>query len=113
VLGTYVTHPNILPFYGAFISDEQVPRICIVTPWMEGGNLVDHLDKNPDVARAPLVNVVHFNPFQHLYDDNLPQVFDILSGLQHLHELEIVHADLKGVRFYCIGLSIYGLNVIT
>jgi hypothetical protein len=41
VLGAHILHPNILPLYGAFISDEAAPRICIASPWREEGSLVD------------------------------------------------------------------------
>ncbi|KXN83965.1 hypothetical protein AN958_00609 [Leucoagaricus sp. SymC.cos] len=76
VLAANATHPNIVPFYGAYVSQEEPPRICIVTPWMEAGNLLNFLYKFPDTSRIHLV-------------------YDVVSGLQHLHSLDIVHSDLK------------------
>ncbi|KAJ3555045.1 hypothetical protein NP233_g12297 [Leucocoprinus birnbaumii] len=71
-----LSHMNILPFLGMYFSTERVPRVCVVSPWMENGDLAQFLRTSPDV---PLVALLH----------------DIISGLNYLHELDIVHADLK------------------
>ncbi|KXN83217.1 Tip elongation aberrant protein 1 [Leucoagaricus sp. SymC.cos] len=72
----HISHPNIIPLYGAFLSAEPNPRICIVSPWMENGDLVDYLRNFPLTPRIPLM-------------------FDVAVGLQFLHNLGIIHADLK------------------
>ncbi|KXN91167.1 Actin-1 [Leucoagaricus sp. SymC.cos] len=72
----HVSHPNVIPFYGAYLSDETKPRICIVSPWVENGDLADYLKRFPDTPQIPLIS-------------------DVAAGLRYLHELSIVHADLK------------------
>ncbi|KXN81626.1 hypothetical protein AN958_04087 [Leucoagaricus sp. SymC.cos] len=72
----HVSHPNVIPLYGAYLSVEHNPRICIVTPWMENGDLVDYLRRLPDTPLIPLM-------------------LDVTAGLQFLHEMSVIHADLK------------------
>ncbi|KAJ3570670.1 hypothetical protein NP233_g4258 [Leucocoprinus birnbaumii] len=77
IIWSHLAHQNILPFYGLFFSPERVRRVCIVSPWMDNGDLVQFLRTYPDSPRIPLLH-------------------DIISGLGYLHEYDIVHADLKG-----------------
>ncbi|KAF5359868.1 hypothetical protein D9756_003459 [Leucocoprinus leucothites] len=72
----HISHPTILPFCGAYLSNEQSPRVCMVSPWMESGDLEYFLENFPNTPLIPLM-------------------LDIISGLDHLHSFEIVHADLK------------------
>ncbi|KAK1236024.1 Rho guanine nucleotide exchange factor [Marasmius sp. AFHP31] len=74
-------HPNILPFFGIYYLDNTRQRICLVSPWMERGNLVEYLKGTPRESV-----------------DHLSLVLDVASGLSHLHVKKIVHADLKGVN---------------
>ncbi|KXN82444.1 hypothetical protein AN958_02547 [Leucoagaricus sp. SymC.cos] len=76
LLSAYSSHVNVIPLYGAYLSAEHNPRICIVSPWMENGDLTDYLMKFPDAARIPLMA-------------------DVAAGLRFLHDAGIVHADLK------------------
>jgi serine/threonine protein kinase len=47
-------HPNILPFLGV---DEKMfqPSFCLISPWMDNGNLMNFLEKNPDFDRLKAV----------------------------------------------------------
>ncbi|KXN83221.1 Tip elongation aberrant protein 1 [Leucoagaricus sp. SymC.cos] len=72
----HVSHSNVIPLSGAYLSVERNPRICIVSPWMENGDLTDYLTKFPDTSRIPLMS-------------------DVAAGLQFLHDMGIVHADIK------------------
>ncbi|KAK1229001.1 hypothetical protein PQX77_007954, partial [Marasmius sp. AFHP31] len=36
-------HSNVLPFLGVHFLDGSVQRICLVSPWMDHGNLVQYL----------------------------------------------------------------------
>jgi hypothetical protein len=47
-------HPNILPFFGV---DEQMfrPSFCLISPWMDNGNVIKFLEKNPDFDRLKAV----------------------------------------------------------
>ncbi|KXN82330.1 hypothetical protein AN958_02678 [Leucoagaricus sp. SymC.cos] len=40
-------HPNILPFYGIYYRDKERKQICLVSPWLPNGNLIDYLKKYP------------------------------------------------------------------
>ncbi|KAK1218196.1 Rho guanine nucleotide exchange factor [Marasmius sp. AFHP31] len=68
-------HPNLLPFIGLYRFDDEEGRMCLVSPWMEEGNLPAFLQKTKP-----------------------EQASDVASGLNHLHDLKIVHSDLKGVN---------------
>jgi serine/threonine protein kinase len=51
-----LSHPNVLPFYGVFHLNNNRSRVCLVSPWMENGNIIQFLKKNPEVDRIPLVS---------------------------------------------------------
>ncbi|KAJ8077655.1 Rho guanine nucleotide exchange factor [Marasmius tenuissimus] len=74
-------HPNLLPFMGMYHLGEGREYVCLVSPWMERGNLVTFL-KNT----AP----------EHV--DRMLLAYDVASGLAHLHGMKIVHGDMKGVN---------------
>lgn len=87
-----LNHPNVLPFYGVYYWDDSHSRLCLVSPWMAQGNVVDYLRKD-----LPLTNRVAL-------------AYDIANGLAYLHEENIIHGDLKGVNILvshsgnaCIG----------
>ncbi|KAF9231989.1 kinase-like domain-containing protein [Melanogaster broomeanus] len=65
-----VAHINCLPFYGVVSIHDGLPRTCLVSPWMENGDLSKYLKKNPDVLRLPLL-------------------VDIASGLEYLHTMQV------------------------
>jgi serine/threonine protein kinase len=51
-------HPNLLPFFGLYYLDN---RLCLVSPWMENGNVMEFLKKAPPSAnRLSLVSSVNF-----------------------------------------------------
>ncbi|KXN83775.1 Serine/threonine-protein kinase HT1, partial [Leucoagaricus sp. SymC.cos] len=76
IIWAHLSHPRILPFYGVFQSEKMKPGICLVSPWMPNGDLNHYLEENPETPRIPLI-------------------VDIIAGLRYLHELKIVHGDLK------------------
>ncbi|KZT52300.1 kinase-like protein [Calocera cornea HHB12733] len=78
-------HENIVPLWG--IADLQkiavsggFTQLCMVSPWMEQGNIMEFLKENPTANRLRLL-------------------WDIVKGVEYLHSLKpnkIVHGDLKG-----------------
>ncbi|KAG7090214.1 hypothetical protein E1B28_011816 [Marasmius oreades] len=86
-------HPNVLPFMGMYYLDKARGQLCLVSPWMERGNLVRFLK---DTRKEDV--------------DHYSLAYDIASGLLYLHSRKIVHGDLKGVNILitpderaCIG----------
>ena len=55
ILWSQLDHPNILPFYGIYHLDSE-RNICLVSPWLENGNLMNYLHENPTVSRRPFVS---------------------------------------------------------
>ncbi|KAF7762009.1 hypothetical protein Agabi119p4_10001 [Agaricus bisporus var. burnettii] len=43
ILWSQLEHPNIAPFYGVFCLKEAHGRICLLSPLMENGNIVEYL----------------------------------------------------------------------
>jgi serine/threonine protein kinase len=51
------THPNALPFLGIYHLEDPRPRLCLVSPWMENGNIANYLEANPfGINRLTLVS---------------------------------------------------------
>ncbi|KXN84621.1 Serine/threonine-protein kinase HT1 [Leucoagaricus sp. SymC.cos] len=79
IFWAHISHPNIIPLLGIYDSKGPDSRVCLVSPWMGNGDLCRYLKDHPTSRRIPLI-------------------YDIISGLEYLHSLSIVHADLKGIR---------------
>ncbi|KAJ7191543.1 kinase-like domain-containing protein [Mycena pura] len=77
VIWRQLWHPNLLPFFGLYHLEN---RLCLVSPWMENGNVMEFLRKEPP-------NI-----------DRLSLILDVALGLEYLHEQRIVHGDLKGIN---------------
>jgi len=46
-------HENIVPLYGVSTT---IATFCLVYPWYENGNIMDYLEKNPEVNRFDLAS---------------------------------------------------------
>lgn len=66
------SHSHILPLCGVYRSDETVPRICIVSPWISNGDLQKYLCENPTAPQVPLVILAAQQcfglPADHIFD---------------------------------------------
>ncbi|KAK7047941.1 Rho guanine nucleotide exchange factor [Paramarasmius palmivorus] len=73
-------HVNVLPFLGIYYLDNQNQRLCLVSPWMEKGNLVHYLKNksSDDINHQFLMS-------------------EIANGLTYLHSNKVIHGDLKGI----------------
>ncbi|KAJ7572926.1 kinase-like domain-containing protein [Mycena floridula] len=78
ILWREFSHPNVLSFHGIHLWPKD-GRICLVSPWMENGNLVSYLKDHSDADRPALA-------------------LDVAQGLEYLHSFNppIIHGDLKG-----------------
>lgn len=72
-----VRHPNVVQFFGVVIADEV---LHIFTEYVSGGSIAQQLQQFGPMAEV----LVQRHTVQ------------ILSGLQHLHGLGIIHRDIKG-----------------
>ncbi|KXN92564.1 hypothetical protein AN958_06861 [Leucoagaricus sp. SymC.cos] len=76
VSANFIVHDNILPFYGLSEVKDGL-GLAMVSKWMEQGDLTTCLKNKPQTPRTPLI-------------------MDIISGLDHLHGMNILHTNLKG-----------------
>ncbi|KXN92514.1 Serine/threonine-protein kinase HT1 [Leucoagaricus sp. SymC.cos] len=78
ILWAHSSHPNILPFLGVSLDGQSnPPPTCLVSLFMKHGNLRDYASRLPQKSRLPLI-------------------LDVVNGLCYLHDLGVVHGDLKG-----------------
>ncbi|KAL0578540.1 Rho guanine nucleotide exchange factor [Marasmius crinis-equi] len=95
-----LNHPNLLPFMGIYYLDDELTELSLISPWMERGNLVQFMKDYPELV------------------DRNSLARDVACGLSHLHDMKIVHGDLKGVNVLitpelaaCIGD--FGISYVT
>jgi serine/threonine protein kinase len=72
---------------------------------MAYGRVVKYLKGNPQLPRKQFVSLLPY-----LFNDLLlttAQLYDIASGLEYLHNTNIVHGDLKGVGCSYISLPFF------
>ncbi|KAJ7133702.1 kinase-like domain-containing protein, partial [Mycena crocata] len=78
VIWRQFSHPNILPFFGLYTIEQ---RLCLVSPWMENGNIQGFLRTAPKSV------------------DRHSLILNVALGLRYLHnEQRVVHGDLKAVN---------------
>ncbi|KAJ7712158.1 kinase-like domain-containing protein, partial [Mycena olivaceomarginata] len=91
-------HPYILPFLG--VEGDSFPlSLCLVSPWMEHGTVLNHL-----------------KVYRHTSVDRL--LYEIAQGLQYLHFRGIVHGDLRGANIlinedWSACLADFGLSIFS
>jgi serine/threonine protein kinase len=55
ILGYNHRHPNLLPFEGVFLPDDDLEKVYLVSPFYANGTIVEYLKKYPTVERRLLV----------------------------------------------------------
>jgi len=63
---------------------------------MPNGNVIKYATSNPEANRLRLVRPKAVSSRSLLLIDDL-QLSEVASGVAYLHELRVVHGDLKGV----------------
>ena len=91
----HLSHQNILPLLGVTVSAD-LRCLRILTEWMPNGNVMQFIESNPKENRLRLVSLLVVC-VRSLLLINCPQLSEVMSGVAYIHDLEIVHGDLKGV----------------
>ncbi|KAF9647762.1 kinase-like protein [Thelephora ganbajun] len=73
IVSKRMSHPNILSIEGVA---PELFKFCMVSQWMERGNILEYVREYPRVDRLELL-------------------IGVTRGLDHLHNSEIVHGDLN------------------
>jgi serine/threonine protein kinase len=93
----HASHPNILPLYGAFYeSGNEIPQLCLVSPYMKNGVLRDYAPRLLQEGRVPLVCCGSFLLcfFKMM---NCFQITDVVNALVYLNGLDVTVDDITGV----------------
>ncbi|KAJ7353516.1 kinase-like domain-containing protein [Mycena albidolilacea] len=91
-------HKNILPCFG--IDGDSFPSsLCMVSPWMEHGTIMNYLEE-----------------YGHGNVDKL--LYEVAQGLEYLHLRGIVHGDLRGTNIliaedWSACLADFGLSIFS
>ena len=90
-------HVNIVPFLGLLRREGNIPSLVI--PYYENTDVMRYLRQNPTADRLMLVSddMMCSLSFQLTFKC---QIRGLASGIVYLHELEIIHGDIKGVSLY-------------
>ncbi|KAI9882109.1 MAG: hypothetical protein M1823_006145 [Watsoniomyces obsoletus] len=71
-------HPNIVNFLDAFLRGNST-ELWVVMEYMEGGALTDVIDNNPSISEDQIATIC----------------LETCKGLEHLHNQNIIHRDIK------------------
>lgn len=97
-----ISHPNIVPYKEAFY-DESSNSLCIIMEYVSGGTL-SHLIESMRKSGNKLSESVIWSYVTHL-----------LKGIKALHDLDILHRDLKSANIFLTkdqkSLKIADMNV--
>ena len=89
ILTSLPTHPHVITFFGAALSDDAV-NTYIITELAPNGSLYDYLHVKKEKPSS---------------DQSFAWAMQVASGMEHLHNNNVVHRDLKSANI----LLSYGL----
>ncbi|TCD71966.1 hypothetical protein EIP91_000098 [Steccherinum ochraceum] len=103
-----LNHPHVLRFLGLTRQPFRDRKLCMVSPWMDRGSILDHLPTRRRVSQGEMGRC------REVLDEWL---FQIALGLEYLHINDIVHGDLWGANILLdasnnIRISDFGLSLI-
>ncbi|KAF9653312.1 hypothetical protein BDM02DRAFT_3182854 [Thelephora ganbajun] len=81
--------PNIVPLLGATTYPFQ-----LISGWMPGSNLTEHITNHPDADRLGLVGASRVVVYEILAPH---QLSGVAEGLNYFHSRNMIHGDLNGV----------------
>jgi len=96
VILSLLQHRNLVPFMRVIYKPS---RFCIITMWMDNGDVVKYVNTHPDTSRITLIQ-------------------DIVHGMHYLKQCKIVHGDLKGANILVDSqgtarISDFGVSLIS
>ena len=80
ILHSLPKHPHIISFYGIALN---YPDLFIVTEFARNGSLFNYLHKEKQVLTV---------------DQSLAWALEVAQGMEHLHNHDIIHRDLKSAN---------------
>ena len=87
-----LSHPNVFNLIGVPDIFED-GKFSVVSEWMANGNIMEYVGRNS----GNHLKLVCYNRIFPCRSLNTFQLADIAEGLGYLHNVKIVHGDLKGV----------------
>eukprot|EP00079_Xenopus_tropicalis_P009985 XP_002934438.2 PREDICTED: myosin light chain kinase family member 4 isoform X2 [Xenopus tropicalis] len=89
-----LNHVNLIQLYDAFESRND---IVLIMEYVKGGELFDRIiDENYNLSEA----------------DTIQFIKQILEGIQYMHQMYIVHLDLKPENIVCVSRTAYQVKII-
>ena len=92
----HLSHPNVHPLLGISMSTDP-HCFLILSEWMPNGNVMQYTRSNQEANRLRLVRALALPPRFFPSLTSTLKLSNVMSGVVYLHELRIVHGDLKGV----------------
>ena len=74
-----------------------------MSPWVDNGHLNEFLRHNPNADRVLLVSEptpLCLTGNSRFETENIMKALDVAKGVQYLHQEDVIHGDLKGVRYF-------------
>jgi len=96
--------PSIVAMYDAYLDSEK-QCVCLVMEFMNGGSLQDSIDQQ--VVPSPVDETKQLDMVFGICNESVLAriAFDILSALKFIHDMKLIHLDIKPAN---ILLNIHG-----